>query len=72
MANEQTGPVEESGRRVLTGFSPDMVSQSGNQLVIKNKQLADLIESKFSQLAKQTTGVHPNIHVDVTIRVGAS
>jgi hypothetical protein len=70
MAEQAPTPFEETSRRVLKGFSKDMIAQSGNQLVIKNKPLADLIESKFSDLAKHSPGETHAISIDVTVRIG--
>lgn len=60
--------VVESGRRVLKGGPSGVVSHSGNDLVIKNAELAHLIDAKFGEMAK-IKGPHKEaIDVDVTIR----
>ena len=63
-------PIVESGRRVIKGKVADVVSKAGKDLVVKNADLAKLIESKFAQIGKMKPGAAEALDVDVTIRVG--
>lgn len=58
----------ETGRRVLRKAAPkDMVHREAGNMVVKNAELASLIDSKFAEAAK--AGVRPEaLDVDVTIR----
>jgi hypothetical protein len=45
----------EAGRRVITGGvknSSGLITHSGKGLVVKNAELANLIDTKFSEIAK--------------------
>lgn len=58
----------ESGRRVLKGGPTGLVSHSGNELVVKNADLARLIDSKFSQAAALKSHKEA-LDIDITIRI---
>ena len=65
MAREITG--KETGQRIIKGDLEQIVTTEGRELLVRNKQLKNLIDSKFEEAAK--TGVDPAfLDVDVTIR----
>lgn len=59
----------ETGRRMLKrGATPkDLVSRDAGGMVVKNAELANLIDGKLAEVAK--SGANPQaLDVDVTIR----
>ena len=60
----------EHGRRLVKGVKDPsgMISHSGDQLVVKNAEMARLIDSKFAEMGRVKAGQKEAIDVDVTIR----
>lgn len=60
----------EHGRRLVKGVkdAAGMISHSGDQLVVKNADMARLIDTKFGEMSK-VKGPHKEaLDIDVTIR----
>ncbi len=60
----------EHGRRLVKGVkdASSMISHTGDQLVVKNAEMANLINSKFSELSKAKGPHKEMLDVDVSIR----
>ena len=60
-------PSSESGKRVIKSSLKDVISSQNKELVVKNEELASLIDRKMTDVAK--SGMDPAaLDVDVTIR----